>query len=196
MRETKKKVLKTNEAAAFLGVSRSSLTNWVRQGLLSGGATPGGHYRYTVEELEAFAEKRGLETVGGPVAEDGNVRMLIVDDDEGFRTFVREALDVYGGYELREAHDGMQGAMLAGSWKPDLIILDVRMPNMNGVEFLKLIRQNSDTASAAVIVSSAHLSAEVRKELEEQDVDMILEKPVRLAKLAAAIQSLVNLKIL
>lgn len=196
MRETKKKVLKTNEAAAYLGVSRSSLTNWVRQGLLSGGATPGGHYRFTVEELEAFAEKRGLETAGASVSEDGNVRMLIVDDDEGFRTFVREALDVYGGYELREAHDGMQGAMLAGSWKPDLIILDIRMPNMNGVEFLKLIRQNPDTASAAVIVSSAHLSEDVRKELEEQDVDMILEKPVRLAKLAAAIQSLVNLKIL
>ncbi|OGV36109.1 MAG: hypothetical protein A2020_03340 [Lentisphaerae bacterium GWF2_45_14] len=196
MRETKKKVLKTNEAAAYLGVSRSSLTNWVRQNLLSGGVTPGGHYRFTVEELEAFAEKRGLETAGGAEASDENVRMLVVDDDEGFRTFVREALDVFGGYELKEALDGMQGAMLAGSWKPDLIILDVRMPNMNGVEFLKLIRQSPDTASAAVIVSSAHLSTEVRKELEELDVDMVLEKPVRLARLAAAIQSLVNLKIL
>ncbi len=189
-----KKLLKTNEAAQYLGVSRSSLTNWVKQGLIGGGATPGGHYRFSMEELDQFAERRGLLKAGlveGGVA----TKILLIDDDESFREFVKEALEVFKGFELKEAVDGMMGALLVGSWKPDLIVLDIRMPNMNGLELLKHIRENPETAGADVIVASAHLSAEVRAELEGLGAEMILEKPVRLAKLVAAIQKLADLQL-
>lgn len=188
------KILKTNEAALFLGVSRSSLTNWVKKGLLGSGLTPGGHYRFTVEELEAFAEKRGLLLPRD--LEDGEIaRILIIEDDDGFKEFVREALETFSGYELREAADGVQGALVAGSWRPDMIILDIRMPNMNGVEFLRLLREDPVTESVKVIVASAHLSPEIRGDLDELGVEMILEKPVRLGPLVAAIERLVNLNI-
>ena len=61
----KNKLLKTNDAAHYLGVSRSSLTNWIKQGLISGGVTPGGHYRFTIAELDEFAVRRGLTRSGG-----------------------------------------------------------------------------------------------------------------------------------
>lgn len=189
-----KRLLKTNEAARYLGVSRSSLTNWVKQGLLGGGATPGGHYRFTMEELDRFAERRGLLKPG--VAEGAQrLKILLIDDDEGFREFIKDALEVFTGFELREASDGMKGALMVGSWRPDLVILDIRMPNMNGVEFLKHIRENSETSEVNVIVASAHLSPEVRADLERLEADMILEKPVRLAKLVASIQKLADLKL-
>ncbi len=179
--------LTTNEAAKYLGVSRSSLSNWIRQGQLNGGATPGGHYRFSTEELDAFAKERGL------TPSKREYRILIVDDDEPFREFVTDALSVFAGYELKEASDGMKGAMLLGSWKPDLVILDIRMPRMDGTELLKLIRENPETAETAVIIASAHLLPELSRTLQEYAPEQILEKPVHLAKLVAAIQKELDL---
>lgn len=190
------KFLKTNDAAKYLGVSRSSLTNWVKQGLLGSGITPGGHYRFTTDELDSFAAKRGLDVPGNTPEDTAAAKILVIEDDDSFREFLRDALSDFAGYELREATDGMQGALLVGTWNPDLIILDIRMPNMNGVEFLRLLRKDPGTSEIKIIVVSAHLSAEIRAEIDELDVDIVLEKPVRLAKLVAAIEKLSNLKIL
>ncbi len=181
-----KKFLKTYDAANYLGVSRSSLTNWVKQGLIGSGVTPGGHYRFTVEELDAFAAKRGLKTTR-KAAEPEQTRILVIDDDQPFREFVKEALQVYSGFELKEAPDGMGGAFLIGTWKPDLVIVDLRMPNMNGIEFCKLLKQNEETQDISIIIASAYLSPEARKEINDIGVDMILEKPVRLGSIVAAV---------
>ena len=189
-----KKILKTNDAAKYLGVSRSSLTNWVKQGLLGGGVTPGGHYRFTLDELNAFADNRGLNIPEKSLSGSG-VKILLIDDDEAFREFVNDALEVFDGCQIRETVDGMQGALLAGTWEPDLIVLDIRMPNMNGVEFLRLLRENPNTSQVKVIVASAYLSPEVREEVEKMRADIIMENPVRLAKLVASVQSLVNLNL-
>lgn len=189
----KKKFLKTNEAARYLGVSRSSLTNWVKQGTLGGGATPGGHYRFTVEELNSFAEKRGLKIHKRD--EDTPVKILVIEDDKAFREFVKDSLDIFSGFELKEAGDGMQGALLIGTWRPDLVILDIRMPNMNGLEFCRMLKEDENTTNVKVIVASAFLSPEVRAEISELGVDIVLEKPIRLGTLVAAVQQLANLRL-
>lgn len=189
----KKKFLKTNEAARYLGVSRSSLTNWVKQGTLGGGATPGGHYRFTVDELNSFAEKRGLNFHKRD--EDTPVRILLIEDDKAFCEFVKDSLDIFAGFEFKEADDGMQGALLIGTWRPDLVILDIRMPNMNGLEFCRMLKENENTANVKVIVASAFLSPEVRAEISELGVDIVLEKPIRLGTLVAAVQQLADLRL-
>jgi len=188
--------LTSNEAAKYLGASRSSLTNWVKQGILTGGVTPGGHHRFTVDELNKFAARRGMELPGQKKVVKRDTRILLIEDDEGFRQYVKDALEIFAGFELKEAEDGMKGALLVGAWKPDLIILDIRMPNMNGVEFLRLLRENSDTQDVKVIVASAHISSELKSEIEELGVELILDKPVRLAKLVAAIERQTSLPLI
>lgn len=195
----KNQLLKTNDAAKYLGVSRSSLTNWIKQGLIGGGATPGGHYRFRVEELNEFAKKRGLtitqpQSNSDPQTEQIH-KLLVIDDDEAFREFVHDALDVFANFELKNAEDGMKGALLLGSWKPSLVILDIRMPHMDGIELLKLMRENPDLAGTRVIVASAHLSPELTAQLEELEADAILEKPVHLVKFVASVQKLVDLEL-
>lgn len=187
-------ILKTNDAAEYLGVSRSSLTNWVKQGLLGSGLTPGGHYRFTVDELDKFAEKRGI-LIPKILKDSGIIRILVIDDDAAFREFIKDALEVFSGFELREASDGMQGILLIGSWRPDLIILDLRMPNMNGIEFCKILRQNEDTEDVKVIITSAHLSPAAKAEILNLSVDVVLEKPVRLGSIVAAVEKCSGLKI-
>jgi excisionase family DNA binding protein len=189
-----KKFLKTFEASRYLGVSRSSLTNWVKQGLLGSGLTPGGHYRFTVTELDSFAEKRGLK-IPRKITGGESARILIIDDDIQFRDFVREAMEAFSDYELKEAKDGMEGALLVGTWKPDLVIVDLRMPNMNGIEFCRLLKQKEETSEISIIIASAYLSPEAKSEIQEIGVDVVLDKPVRLASLAMALTKCVDLQI-
>ena len=187
-----KKFLKTPAAAKYLGVSRSSLTNWVRQGLITGGLTPGGHYRFSVDELDRFASGRGLNI---PMLLNDTTKILLIDDDKAFRDFISDALEVFEGYELREAKDGIEGALIAGSWTPDLVIADLRMPNMNGIEFCRILRKNENTEDVEVIVASAYLSEKTKDELEKLNVKVALEKPVRLTSLVAAIEKCTGLKL-
>ena len=123
------------------------------------------------------------------------VKLLVIDDDPAFREFIKDALDVFSPYELREAGDGMQGALLIGTWKPDLVIVDLRMPNMNGVEFCRMLKGNPETAEVRIIIASAYLSPEVREEIAALGVDVVLEKPVRLNALVAAVAKLTDLEL-
>lgn len=190
------KFLKSNEAARYLGVSRSSLIGWMKQGFLSGEATPGGHYRFTLVELNDFARKRGMSVNGeskGAAVPEEKTRILIIEDDPAFREFVRDALEIFRQCEIEEASDGIQGALLLGTWHPDLIILDIRMPNVNGIEFLRLLRKNPATHAVQIVVASAQLTPEIRRELTELGVCSALEKPVRLAQLINEVQDKTHL---
>ncbi len=189
-----KKFLKTFDAASYLGVSRSSLTNWVKQGLLGSGVTPGGHYRFTTEELDAFAAKRGLK-ISGKVSSQNVTRILIIDDDSAFREFVREALQTFSGFELKEAADGMEGALLVGTWNPDLVIVDLKMPNMNGIEFCRLLKKGEETSDTSIIIASAYLSPEAKEDIAKIGVDIVLEKPVRLGSLVAAVTKCTDIQL-
>jgi excisionase family DNA binding protein len=190
----KNKFMKTSEAANYLGVSRSSITNWVRSGELEAASTPGGHYLFSLKQLNEFADDRGMLVSADTVGTD-KYRILAIDDDKQFREFLAEALEVFTDYELKECEDGMQGALLIGTWRPNLVIVDLRMPNMNGVEFCRLLKNDKITKDVKVIVCSAYLSPEVRKEVKELGVDIVLEKPVRLAAFVATVGKLTNMEL-
>ncbi|NOY75985.1 MAG: response regulator [Kiritimatiellaeota bacterium] len=192
----KKKSMRTGEAAEYLDVSKASITNWVRSGRLKASTTPGGHYLFTKEVLDAFALERGM-IPPEPLRPDASekYKILVIDDDEAFRSFTREALDTYTGYELREAEDGMQGALITGAWRPDMIIVDLRMPNMNGVEFCEFVKKDDSMAHTKLVVVSAYLAPEVREAVEILAVDAVLDKPVRLGRFVATIGKLADLEI-
>jgi CheY-like chemotaxis protein len=78
---------------------------------------------------------------------------------------------------------------------PDVVIADLRMPNLNGIEFCRLLRKNENTEDTDILVASAYLSAEIKEELKKLGVNIILEKPVRLAALIAAIVKCAGLKL-
>ena len=99
------------------------------------------------------------------------------------------------GYQVVACMDGQKVLNTVLTEKPDLILLDVRMPGMDGGEMLKLIRENPETADTNVLIASAHLSESLKHDLEKMEPDGILEKPVHLAKLIASVQKLVDLQI-
>jgi two-component system cell cycle response regulator DivK len=167
----------------------------VRSGQLQATTTPGGHYLFTAAHLDAFAIERGMVLSPSHKRDSGNYKILVIDDNEAFRAFVKEALDAYTGYELKEAEDGMQGALLTGTWRPNLVIVDLRMPNMNGVEFCEFIKKNDSMSHVKIIVVSAYLAPEVRDAVNILAVDAVLDKPVRLGSFVATIGKLADLEL-
>ncbi len=113
-----------------------------------------------------------------------DLKILVVDDEEHTRLGYAEILKM-GGYEVDMAGDGLEGLMMAENKQYDLIITDLRMPKMNGMEFMdKLNEKNIDTKK---IVITAFGSYKSYKDTAAQGACIYLNKPVRAADLETAI---------
>ena len=89
-------------------------------------------------------------------------KILVVDDDEHIRTFLTKSLE-FKGYQIISANDGIKGWEMIESEKPDLIIMDIRMPGMDGIEVLKKVREDIELTKIPVIMLTA----------ESSDIDII-----------------------
>jgi len=123
------------------------------------------------------------------VAIDRNGRILVVDDDALIRDTLATALGDEG-YAVRVAPDGRAALSSIGNWRPDLIVLDLMMPVMNGVEFRAAQRSAADTAQIPVIVLSA--AHEVQSRAASLEPAAVFTKPFDLGDLLDAIASVLN----
>lgn len=115
-----------------------------------------------------------------------SARVLVIDDDPDIRRLVHAALEIEG-YEIRHAVNGRQGLEVLGAWTPDLILLDIGMPVMDGREFLKRYREDGRAQAKVVIFTAAHdpvLAA------EGMQGDALLAKPFDLDDLYAVVARL------
>jgi len=103
-------------------------------------------------------------------------RVLVVDDDGGIREFVRTVL-LEEGYDVAEATDGRDALERAKTMRPDVILLDMRMPVMNGWEFARMYRERPGPHAPIVIVTAA---LDVAKDARDIGADGFLAKPFQL----------------
>jgi excisionase family DNA binding protein len=143
--------LTLGQAAKYLGVAQSTMRKWSDSGRLAAFYTPGGHRRYRLSELDEFLGRSGR---GGP--DEGSGRrpvVLIVDDDAKLREYVRVNLEAEG-YAVREAASARAGLEALEREPPDLILLDVMMPRVDGWEMLKRVQERHGVGSIPVIMFS------------------------------------------
>jgi len=114
--------------------------------------------------------------------------LLIVDDHPVIRDLLRMHLE-RGGYNVREAERGQQALDLVEKNKPDLIILDVMMPEMDGFETCRRLRSTSANDSIFIIILSAHAGREASESSKEAGADLCLEKPFVPKELLAHVAS-------
>ena len=115
-------------------------------------------------------------------------RVLVVDDEENLRELVRRLLGS-AGYSVRTARDGGEGLRSFFSWKPDLVVLDIRMPKMNGWEMLERIREMSDTP---VIMVSALGQEDEKVRGLRGGADDYVPKPFGQAELLARVEAVLR----
>jgi excisionase family DNA binding protein len=168
--------LTLGQAARYLGVAQSTIRKWSDQGRVPAFYTPGGHRRYRRRDLEAFVERSGPGRArSGPV-------VLVVDDDARVREVVRVALELEG-YEVDEAGSADAGMQAIAERKPDLILLDVMMPHVDGWEMLRRIQEQHGADAIPVVMFSGQAELEVGSEAASQGVRGFVGKPFDLRRL-------------
>jgi excisionase family DNA binding protein len=141
--------LTLGQAARYLGVAQSTIRKWTDAGRLHAFKTPGGHRRYRRGDLDEFLEGSDPGRRTGPL-------VLIVDDDPGVRGFVRASLE-FEGYEVREAGSADEGLAALDVEPPDLILLDVMMPRVDGWEMLRRVQERHGVGAIPVVMFSGKL---------------------------------------
>lgn len=141
--------LTLGQAAKYLGVAQSTMRKWSDQGRVSAFYTPGGHRRYKLADLDLFLNRSGR---AGGAASAGPL-VLIVDDDARLREFVRVNLEAEG-YQVREAGSAKEGLEALDKDSPDLVLLDVMMPQVDGWEMLQRVQERHGVGAFPVIMFS------------------------------------------
>jgi len=116
-------------------------------------------------------------------------KVLVVDDDPIMHRVLRHYLQRIG-YEIIAATNGSEGVELSTSQHPDLIILDVRMPEMGGLAALRELKDKPSTKSIPVIIVTVHADRTTHMESELSGAAAFLAKPFRPAELLATVQRL------
>lgn len=112
--------------------------------------------------------------------------VLVIDDEERLRQAMTMRLSA-AGFEVRTAPDGPSGIEAARADAPSVLVLDLRMPGMDGFEVLRRIKADPATASIAVLVLSAHAQSATRRQVLAHGASRFLSKPYELSDLIAAL---------
>ena len=115
--------------------------------------------------------------------------VLVVEDDSELRDMVCLMLK-YKGFEVKGAEDGIDGLDVLSSWHPDLIVLDVMMPRMDGLTMCRQVRQVPETADLPIIMISGRTQGQVVKEGLAAGANKYMLKPMSLDALMQNIQEL------
>ncbi len=120
------------------------------------------------------------------------IRVLYVEDDKTLQLSVSKMLEILG-YQVACADNGKLGVEKAESWKPDIILIDVRMPVMNGPTAIQVLRSKPDTANIPIFVLSAYTDAKTRATCKEAGADKFFAKPPDLRKIDTVIKETLEL---
>ncbi|HEV8552802.1 MAG TPA: response regulator [Casimicrobiaceae bacterium] len=119
--------------------------------------------------------------------------ILIVEDNEKNLKLVRDVLQVKG-FSTLEAGTAEDGIRLAGEHKPDLILMDIHLPGISGIEALKVLRADAATAAIPVIAVTASVMQQDRKQITEAGFDAYVGKPINLKEFLDAVRAALERK--
>ncbi len=117
--------------------------------------------------------------------------VLIVEDNEKNMKLARDILQAKG-YETVEAVTGEEGVKLAKEKKPDLVLMDIQLPGMNGIEAFKQLRADAKTARIPVIALTASVTPTDRSQITAAGFDAFISKPINLKEFVATVKRLVE----
>ena len=164
--------LTPTEVASLLLVSPITVRQWAQKGLILAHTTAGGHRRFERAEVARFARERGIEIAGLKTT------VLVVDDDRQLNNFLVAMFTAHEAeLEIHSAYDGFEAGRLVQQHQPDIVLLDIMMPGMDGVEVCRSIKGEPSTAGANVVAMTGHHSEQLERRVLEAGASVLLKKP-------------------
>jgi excisionase family DNA binding protein len=188
-------VFTVNQVSELLQVSPQTIVNWIEAGKLEAYKTPGGHRRIQKSDLEAFVKRHDMPVFGPPPATDEEgkkmKKILVVDDDQVIVETITAGLEEDPrAYDVITAADGFEAGIQVSHFKPDLLILDIMMPDIDGYEVCRRLKTSEETKHIKIIVLSGYLDEESYKKMREYGADLCFSKPLPLDRLKEEIANL------
>lgn len=183
-----KKFYTSAEVAALLLVSPITVRECARKGLLPSVATLGGHRRFLLGTVREFASAHGIPLEDATAAGAQPLRVMIVDDDPAFASYVREVVRAADpSARVKMAADGFDAGQLSEAHRPQLVIVDINMPRVNGIELCARLRRSPATAEARIVVISGDLTDRNIAAARAAGASAWLDKGAPRAEIAAAL---------
>ncbi len=182
------RVYTTFEAAKICHVTHHSIKTWIKEGQIKASRTPGGHYRILESDLDAFREKNDMFP-----RDKGShkKRIMVVDDDPDALALMDKILSDHG-YEVIKVGRATETGLKAAQLSPDLILLDMLMPEINGFDVAKALRQNELTRTTPIMAVTILTKEQEIERMFECGIDEYLAKPYKVDTLLEKVRELVE----
>jgi excisionase family DNA binding protein len=170
-----KTVFTTGEAAKICKVSQQTIIRCFDSGQLKGFRVPGSRFRRIPRDvLYKFMKDNGIPT---DALESGKRKALIVDDDAELVELISDALLVDGRFEVRTADNGFDAGMMVKEYHPDILVLDVMLPDINGKEVCQRVRNDSSMDDVRIVCISGMVEQDKIQDLKDAGADHFVQKP-------------------
>ena len=187
-----KTVFTTGEAAKICKVSQQTIIRCFDSGQLRGFRVPGSRFRRIPRDiLFRFMKENGIPT---DALESGRRKALIVDDDEELVELIRDALEADGRFEIRVANNGFDAGMMVKEYHPDIIVLDVMLPDINGKEVCQRVRSDSNLDDVKIICISGMVEQDKIEDLKASGANEFMQKPFEVELLVDRICQLLDVE--
>jgi excisionase family DNA binding protein len=183
-----KTVFTTGEAAEICKVSQQTIIRCFDSGRLKGFRVPGSRFRRIPRDaLLAFMKDNGIPP---DQLNNGKSKILVVDDDPEIVELFVDVLERDGRFEVKTASTGYDAGMMTNEFRPDLIILDYMLPDVNGNVVCRTIRAKEEFNETKIIIVSGVVNQDEIDELKAAGADDFVKKPFNIEKLIERIGEL------
>lgn len=181
----------TTEISKLLGVTAATINGWINSNDLGSFKTPGGHNRIRQDRLLDFLMKNNIP-IPPELDTRNKPRVLIVEDDEDVRDFVIAVLeDLNYEIDIDIAIDGYEAGSKVAKFKPDIVILDIMLPGLNGFEICKQVKSELGK-DVKVIAVTGYYSEENKRKILESGADIFMRKPMELNEFRGNVNKLIK----
>lgn len=170
-----KTVFTTGEAAKICKVSQQTIIRCFDSGQLKGFRVPGSRFRRIPrDQLYSFMRDNGIPT---DALDSGKRKLLIVDDDQDLVDLLVDHFERDGRFDIRSVNNGFGAGMLIKEFRPDLVVLDIMLPDINGMEVCQLVRSDSSMDDVRIVCISGMVEEDRIQQLRDAGANDFLKKP-------------------
>lgn len=171
----KKAFYSTGDVAKILDVSHATVFRAIDRKRLKASTTPGGHYRISRGDLEAFLQENNISAA---VLEPRTKRVLIVEDNPAELRLFTRSLEAEPLLEVKGTPSGYEAGFLTKSFRPDLIVLDIFLDDADGRQVARLIRRDPELRHTRIVAVTGSRDERVLEEIRREGFDGLVQKPV------------------
>ena len=187
----KKTVFTTGEAAKICKVSQQTIIRCFDSGQLKGFRVPGSRFRRIPrEQLYTFMRDNGIPT---DALDSGRRKLLVVDDDQDLVDLLVDHFKRDGRFDVRSVNNGFGAGMQIKEFRPDVVVLDVMLPDINGLEVCRLVRGDETMKNVRIVCISGMVEEDRIQQLRDAGADDFLKKPFDVDKLTLTVCQLLDM---